>query len=186
MDVIQIVKKSRAMLLLALNSRDIVYGRTRIQKMIYLANEIGLNVVPDYSFYQYGPYSKLITTELEELKEQGYVEETKEQTSNQQTIYRYKLTDKGKEALKALEKEFTHHELKVLKELFNNISNNSKYSLDDLEIMTSLVEIKKDVNDMDKVIDIVHKLKPRFTKEDIKSRQHVFELIEEYKKKLNT
>ncbi len=51
-------------------------------------------------------------------------------------------------------------------------------------MMTSLVEIKKDTYDMNKTIDIVHKLKPRFTKEEIKQQEDVFKLIKEYKENL--
>jgi uncharacterized protein YwgA len=74
-----------------------VWGRTYLQKFIYLFNrEVFDEKLFEYSFYKYGPFSQEINEELAELEIEGLVEERAELTGQLNTAYTYELTDSGK------------------------------------------------------------------------------------------
>lgn len=169
-----------ALLLLAISSQDMVYGRTKLQKMVYLANECGWNAIRDYVFYQYGPYSEWVTLQLDNLRDTGIVHEESHETENERTVYKYSITEKGSSLLQAILKELNAEQLvKKTEELLEELS---KYNSDELEIMASLVLMAKDKDlDIDGVVRTVHRLKPRFTEEEIRKYVHVFDIMEKFK-----
>lgn len=92
----------RVLILATLNASEdgIVEGRTRLQKLIFLAQKSNEGVPEVFQFepYDYGPFSAPILHDLDSLREDGYVVEETEQIRNGKK-YIYQLTEDGKEAL---------------------------------------------------------------------------------------
>lgn len=76
-----------------------VNGKTRIQKLAFLATEqLKEDGIHPYDFvpYDYGPYAKALFSDLETLEEHGLVEERKRRTYGGNTRTDYRLTPDGK------------------------------------------------------------------------------------------
>ena len=74
-----------------------VWGRTYLQKLIYLINrEIFKEQLFDFKFYKYGPYSEEINEELTDLEIEGNIDENAQRTKGFHTAYTYELTENGK------------------------------------------------------------------------------------------
>jgi uncharacterized protein YwgA len=77
-----------------------VYGRTRFQKMMFLAQKaVEKNGTPGpgfrYKIYLHGPFSFELTGAIEELVNDGLMEEGVEPTREGYQVFVYRLTDKG-------------------------------------------------------------------------------------------
>jgi uncharacterized protein YwgA len=172
----------RGLLLLLLDHFQKITGRTRIQKMLYLANQIGWNVINDYHFYQYGPYSDWVKRELDTLDQGGLIEEIKnEDKFGDRTIYDYKITTDGSKYLKTI---FSQPPpiVEKTKKFFDTLRN---YSTDDLEIMTSLYFLKKsdpEIDTTERLVKLVKLYKPRFDEPKITKNLQVFNLVDDFTK----
>lgn len=168
-----------ALLLLALESQEVVAGRTKLQKMLYLANECGWNAIRDYVFYEYGPYSEWLSLELENLKNIELVNEATK-TREERTLYLYSLTQKGRSMLEAILKEL--NEPKLVEKTRGLLEQLTRYTSDELEIMASLLYISRDKDlDEEGIVKTTLRLKPRFKEEQIRKHLDVFSLIERFK-----
>lgn len=86
-----------------------VKGRTRMTKLVFLVEdklvntEIDLNDSVDLEFYpyDYGPFSKVLLNDLEELKDGGVIEITRSRTFRSRR-YDYKFTPSGESAFEDL------------------------------------------------------------------------------------
>jgi len=88
-----------------LDSVGSVRGRTKFQKLVFLAQEeAGLPRLFSYRPYHYGPYSQELFNLIDELKLGGYIEE-KCNISEDFIEYEYLITPRGKEQLSSLEKK---------------------------------------------------------------------------------
>lgn len=72
--------------LLALAVSNGIYGRKKLQKIVYLANCAGWDVIQDYRFHLYGPYSDYVLAEIENLSEEGLVD-VGEQTTQTDNLF---------------------------------------------------------------------------------------------------
>lgn len=166
------------LLLLLLDHFKEIKGRTRIQKMLYLTNQIGWNVIKDYHFYQYGPYSDWLKRELDLLVQRGLIEETEENTFDDKTLYGYKITDDGLKYLKTinLPSDLVGKTKVFLDEL-------KGFRTDDLEIMTSLYFLRKSDPEIDtdeRLVKFIKLYKPRFDLPKIEKNLAVFKLMEPF------
>ncbi|MDO8683123.1 MAG: hypothetical protein Q7N50_06545 [Armatimonadota bacterium] len=66
-----------------------VKGRVRLQKIVYLLQQKGCQFGEDFEYGHYGPYSRTLALELDVLKLNKLVEETKEKTTSG-VLYTYK------------------------------------------------------------------------------------------------
>lgn len=81
------------------NNQHKIDGRTRLQKLVFLAQKEASSELPsEYTFipYDYGPFSANLLHEIEDLDEKGYVQENKVPGVNGMK-YQYKLTEEGAE-----------------------------------------------------------------------------------------
>lgn len=78
------------------NSNNTVYGKTRFQKLVFLAQK---EFHGDYDFNfeaaQFGPLSSKLNHAITRAKKLGLLEETIEQAPNGHDQYRYSITDEG-------------------------------------------------------------------------------------------
>ncbi|MFB6186575.1 MAG: PadR family transcriptional regulator [Halobacteriaceae archaeon] len=82
-----------------------IEGKTRLQKLAFLLDEEKLGDRFDaYEFrkYDYGPFSKELLEDVEDLKEKNLVEIRKSRTFGGNTRYDYRLTEMGRKVAKDL------------------------------------------------------------------------------------
>lgn len=83
-----------------------VEGKTRLQKLAFLVDELelGNEELDAYHFrkYDYGPFSKELLQDTEELEEKGLVEISTTRTLGGNKRYDYELTEKGKSVVDQL------------------------------------------------------------------------------------
>lgn len=89
--------------LLAAMGEDSIEGRTRLQKLLFLiqkrveSDEVeSLEQSYDFIAYDYGPFSKEIYEDIDQLAHRGLVREEKQRLDDGVIEYNYKLTEKGK------------------------------------------------------------------------------------------
>jgi len=94
-------RKLLVMKILDENDQHKIEGRTRLQKLVFLAQKESTSDLPStYTFvpYDYGPFSANLLDEVEALNDSGYVEE-REVRGPHGKKYIYELTDEGEEAV---------------------------------------------------------------------------------------
>ncbi|MBU0498235.1 MAG: hypothetical protein KKC68_02030 [Candidatus Thermoplasmatota archaeon] len=83
-----------------------VWGRTYLQKLLFLLNtELFDNTLFSFTGYKYGPFSIEINTAITGFLKENIVMGHEEQTKTSTTAYRYTLTRKGKKLAKRILKE---------------------------------------------------------------------------------
>ena len=84
-------------ILMVLNNFKKVYGKTYLQKLLFIIkNELKLKEF-DYDAYFYGPYSKDLNDDVSELIEEGLINEEIQVLKNDNECYIYSLTNQGKD-----------------------------------------------------------------------------------------
>ena len=78
------------------NSSGTIYGKTRFQKLVFLAHE-EFNAEYEFNFEaaQFGPLSSKLNHAITRAKKLGLLEETIEQAPSGHDQYRYSITDEG-------------------------------------------------------------------------------------------
>ncbi|MCD2201252.1 SocA family protein [Halobacterium sp. KA-4] len=82
-----------------------IQGKTRLQKLAFLLDEEELGDQFDaytYRKYDYGPFSKSLLEDIEDLEEKGLVKISTEKTVGGNTRYDYVLEDSGRKAVEQL------------------------------------------------------------------------------------
>lgn len=170
--------RKTALLLVVLSHFDRVLGRIRLQKMIYLANLCGWNVIRDHVFYEYGPYSDWISRELQNLVENDFVKEERElDPLDEKTPYEYRLTEAGKSLINQMINEINEPDLIARTQKLLDILR--EIPSEDLEIMTSLVflRIADPEKDDDTLVRLVKYYKPRFNEDRIRKAFKIFDIL---------
>lgn len=98
-------RKILPLALIKANNEQPVEGRTRLQKMIFLAQkrlEDSKILDEEYEYfpYNYGPFSKELYGDIDKLVEDGIIEEREETEEENKKKYYYELTSKGQKLLK--------------------------------------------------------------------------------------
>ena len=118
--------------LLRLNQGDPIDSLTKIQKIVFLSQEGGLEEDPisdpidsyfEFQSEKYGPYSPAITDKLNELAESNLIERRESEHSGR-SQYSYSIGDSGHAAVKERREEIPIEELRTLKlakRLYNNM-----------------------------------------------------------------
>lgn len=164
-----------ALIMWALRSVPYLQGRIKVQKILYLSNLCGWNCIKDYRYYNFGPYSDAVATDLETFKRSGWVMEQPYGAGHS-----YSLTDRGQRIADSLAAKMDNPKLiRTTKELVEALSN---YSSDDLEIMATLVFINRSEPSLSKpdLIKRIVELKPRFTEKQVADAYRVFRLLKDF------
>lgn len=123
--------------LLAANDQESIEGRTRLQKLIFLAQKEVEDSTEnkdlyDFIAYDYGPFAKEIYQDIDSFKRRDLIEESPEILDDGVVTYHFTLTEKGKEFVSST--DFQNDEL--LAELENK---KKKYADKDLENLVEYV-----------------------------------------------
>ena len=89
-------EKQKDLILLAFNDMQVIYGKTFIQKLFYIIKRQikGLDIF-EYYPYNYGPFSKELNQAINDLIEEGYIQEKRKGK-----YFLYQITDDGMKAAK--------------------------------------------------------------------------------------
>jgi len=172
-----------ALITLTLDSALEIEGRTKFQKMVYLANLIGWSAL-DFRYHNYGPYSETLALELENMRNNGWIREKEVSTGRDHTLFSYSF-DKGKGGIRyTFVNKFLDLEPKaekMVKRTRGLIRDLSKFSSEELEIMATLVfERQEDPSlDVAQLVERVHELKPQFTIERIDPGLRIFRIMQD-------
>ena len=144
-------RKILPLALMRANNEEPVEGRTRLQKMIFLTQKQledpdCLNERYDYFPYDYGPFSKELYEDIDDLVEDGVIEEREETEEDGKKKYYYELTSEGE---------------KILKDKLQEAGSDS--------IQDMIDEIKSKYNKMDlsELLDKIYAKYPDFAEESI-------------------
>lgn len=160
----------KKLLLSVLSKANVVNGRKKLQKMIYLTNVLGWDVFNDFRFHLYGPYSDHLYYEIQNLIEAKMIEEVKTGES-----YSYSITEKGKSLLEILNSKKNNLEDKTN----NLVGKLDSYSSEDLEIMASLFYISNEFNEIsyDEMVEELIERKPYLDKDKVWQSLEIFDII---------
>lgn len=89
--------KGQEIILSALYLLDEIWGRTYLQKFLFLLNsEIYNGNIFEFRKYKYGPFCDTINNAVTELNEKHIIKENPVLTKGLETGYKYSLTNRGK------------------------------------------------------------------------------------------
>lgn len=112
---------------------DIIEGRTRLQKMVFLLEKEveQIEETPidssryDFIPYDYGPFSKKLYDDLDYLSAEGLIDDFEEKMNDGQVKYNYELTSDGEEfvesQLNSSESELIIELAEEMKTRYNNV-----------------------------------------------------------------
>lgn len=132
-------------------SKGIPAGKMFVQKILFISKRLGENIPYEFSLYTYGPFSREIMDDLDELEENEEIE-----IKWNDRFEGYEIHDKGI----VLDESVTFQKLnKVLDEQGHR---NAKQ----LELMSTLIFLKKDFVE-DELMSNVKRVKPLFEESQI-------------------
>lgn len=91
--------RNEYVLVLLLNSVPKIVGRKRLQKMVYLLQQIGAPFNEKFSYHHYGPYSSELQADIDRLVDYRLLSET-----YNNAFYTYEITEEGTSFLETYEK----------------------------------------------------------------------------------
>jgi uncharacterized protein YwgA len=170
-----------ALIALTLQTAGKIDGRTKLQKMIYLANLIGWNAF-DFKYHNFGPYSDALASEIDNMCKSGWVQEDHVGGS-----YAYSFANNRKElgyslVNKAIDPESS--EKSLVPRTQGLIKSLSSFTSAELEIMATLMYLKIKNSSMseEQAVELAHKLKPQYTIEDFSKGRRIFNVIRDFLK----
>lgn len=89
------------LLLLEAGGERAIKGRTRMQKLVFLLQQQLEDAPGAYNYfpYDYGPFSRDLYFDIDELVERDVIEETQTQFGDDKVVYEYQLGSRAKEYL---------------------------------------------------------------------------------------
>jgi len=118
------------MALMYSQDQEEIQGRTRFQKMVFLLQqEFEKTEFYDFEAYDYGPFSKGLYDDLDDLIDRNLVEETREEFDEDKVYYEYKLTDAGRELIERLSDEEKTQDIMGLSERLKQEINSEDLSV---------------------------------------------------------
>lgn len=169
-----------ALILLALRSVSPFGGRIKVQKILYLANLCGWNCIRDYRYYNYGPYSEIVMTELENFKRNAWIQEDSFQTEQGNLAHSYSITNQGKRIADSLAAKIDNE--KLVKKTMSLMRELYKFTSDDLEMMATLVFLRRNEPGLsnDQLVKRASELKPRFEEGKIGENVKIFAILHDF------
>ncbi len=173
-----------ALIALALQSTGRIEGRTKLQKILYLANLCGWNAL-DFKYHNYGPYSDTLASELENMRNNGWVEEREIGTSQDRVLYTYSLSRESARIATSLinkVRDMSQRDDKMVSRSRGLVKQLNEFTSDELEIMATLIFLRMQDPTIkgDEAVRVAHELKPRFSDTDISKGGRIFSIMRDF------
>src|SRR5690606_11867799 len=91
-----------------------IIGRKKIQKMVYIAKKLNFPFQEKFDFHFYGPYSEELTLRIEELCNNGFLIENKEE-KGEYIQFKYEVTESGRDFLSSYQLDIPYLNECILK-----------------------------------------------------------------------
>jgi uncharacterized protein YwgA len=178
-----------ALISLVLQSAGSIVGRTKLQKLMYLANSIGWRAL-DFKYHNYGPFSDSLAAELDNMRNYGWIEEREISTSHDRLLHKYSFSNKykrtGLSQLSKIEDSIPNGR-QLISRTKGLVKQLNKFSSDDLQIMSTLVFLRAQDPSMseEQSIEMTWKLKPQFSRDQISKGRRIFDIMKDFWKGRN-
>lgn len=153
-----------------LKDNPIKLGRTALQKIVYLLQEVyGVDCGYEFEFYTYGPFCSEILNDLDTVASIRAVEVSTIKYSSGTQGYNITPSEKS-QALRNKSKDFLEANQKNIIRLIDDFGNSKA---EDLELYSTIVWVDRDLKssklkvDSGIVASLVKELKPKFTEDVI-------------------
>jgi uncharacterized protein YwgA len=173
-----------ALISLVLQSAGPILGRTKLQKILYLANSVGWKAL-DFKYHNYGPYSESLASELDNMRNYGWIEEHEISTSQERVLYEYHFSSRYRQTALSLQgkiEDTVPNGKQLISRTKGLVKQLNEFSSDELQIMSTLVFLRAQDPSMseEQVVDMARKLKPQFAKEDISKGKRIFNIMRNF------
>ncbi|HHY73802.1 MAG TPA: YwgA family protein [Bacillus bacterium] len=145
-----------------------IVGRKKLQKMIYIVKKLQFPFNEKYNFHFFGPYSEELTLRVEELENNGFLNEQMEKKGGY-VQYRYTLLEEGREFLKHFQVDMPHLETCV-----KNMNEQSSRFLELVSTVLYFEDLSKE-QVKEKVFTL--KFKQRYTDEEVEQAYQYIETL---------
>ena len=175
-----LLRKALVGLVLSANDEGGIDGRKKLQKIVYLTNSAGWNVINDYRFYHYGPYSEQLLSEVQNLERAELIEVEEAETPFGTPYYLHRITEEGRILLDELQNETEDEELvERTRDLARELN---EYGSDQLELMASLYYLRRQRPTLgdEELVEELGRLKPQFIETAIRNAFCVFDIMARY------
>ena len=132
-------------------SMGIPAGKMFVQKILFISKRLGENIPYEFSLYTYGPFSREIMDDLDELEENKEIE-----MKWNNRFEGYEIHDKG----------ITIDESVTFQTLKNVLDEQGHRNAKQLELMSTLIFLRKDIVE-DELMSAVKRVKPFFEDDQI-------------------
>ncbi len=174
-----------ALLCLMFQVADTIVGRTKIQKMAYLANLCGWNAV-EFRYHNYGPFAEEISSELENLRSIGWLQEQQFSTTDENVLYKYSFSPQYKKVRDSIISKFSDsHPVANSQLVFRTkellealIEKDSR----ELEIMATLIYLRNQNPRLteEELLHLARELKSQYTRRQFKDGMVVFRMMKHF------
>src|SRR3989304_9170286 len=179
LDVSQV--KVSALFSLILRATKKLSGKTKLQKIAYIIDKTGWNILKDYRYHYYGPYSDQITVEIQNLRSRGWLEE-KFSAGGGITLYSYNLTKAGERIADYLATRVGNP--KLVQRSIGIARDLAKFSTRELELMATLVFLHDNYSLKDEqLVTTIKELKPYFNDDEINDGVRIFKMLASWRLK---
>ncbi len=150
-----------------LNHLGLRFGKTALQKLVYLLQELyNIKVGYDYSLYTYGPFSSELLSDLDFVEslngvDVGFIPE----------IQGYEIfPGKANESVRMKAKDFLDTVSENIEKIINEFGD---FTAKELELRSTIIFVNRDLiskgksNVLGELINLVQAIKPHFSKDEI-------------------
>jgi uncharacterized protein YwgA len=166
-----------ALIALVLQNAKHVDGRTKMQKISYLANLGGWNAM-EFRYHNFGPYSDSLATELDNLRNIGWVEERQIGA-----LHKYSFARAHQEVGYSLvSRALPDVGEKLVSKTSGLVKHLNQFTSDELEIMATLMylKVKNPGISEDDAVKLTCELKPKFTEEQVSKGRRIFKIMNDF------
>ena len=154
-----------------------ISGRKRIQKVMYLIDNLGWNSISDYKFHFYGTYSETLAQDVQDMVANGWIREAQHGDLYSYNIpyNRQNLANGFVARLRSRDGRRTDLTMAFAREV-------GQYSTEMLEVVSTLVYVKKARPNItnDELVRVSLSLKPQFEERQFRAGLKIFGLMAKY------
>jgi len=176
---------------------ETIRGRTRFQKMLFIAKELGYPISENFAWGNYGVYSADLQSELDFLASEGFLQET-DIGSEELPQFQYTIGENGSQLLRSSERlaseddeetfpdaeqegiywTFGNKELQKLEGFLQNLNDED---VPKLELWSSILYLQKSQRDRENLISFLSYLKPKFNRRSVEAALDSIQNLEEWR-----
>ena len=160
----------------AVKKCNVIYGRKKFQKMVYLSKEVGIPFHETFVWNNYGPYSEQLAAEIDSLCKMEFLSEAFDGKE-----YSYKITQNGENFLEKSVSEFND----ILQYFENILKILNEYESMQLEKFASIKFLLNEGYDISYINTFLNYSKNYSNDEIEKGKNQLFSLLKDFEEMKN-